>query len=81
MGIPVIFENPRISDVKKWDGAFISSTSRMLMPIDVLRVMNPDLESKEVVEEFSFKKCDILQKLSEHLHETIKKSATPVFDE
>ena len=37
-GIPVVLEPPRLEDAHKWEGAFISSTSRLLLPIDELYV-------------------------------------------
>lgn len=36
--IPLKYEYPNIKDCKSWDGCFICSTSRLLMPIDELYV-------------------------------------------
>lgn len=37
-GIPVVLEPPLLDDVHTWEGALISSTSRLLLPIDELYV-------------------------------------------
>jgi len=37
-GIPVVFEPPKLADAGQWDGALISSTSRLMLPIDELYV-------------------------------------------
>ena len=37
-GIPVIFRPPRLSEASQWDGVLISSTSRLLLPVDELYV-------------------------------------------
>jgi len=79
LSIPVVFENPNISNVHKWQGAFISSTSRMLMIIDVLKVMRP--ESNEVFKEYALPKHELLHKLRACLNKEVEKSAMPVFDE
>jgi branched-subunit amino acid aminotransferase/4-amino-4-deoxychorismate lyase len=30
----IVFENPKISEIDTWEGAFITSTSRLILPID-----------------------------------------------
>lgn len=30
---PVVFEFPRVEEIEKWKGAFITSTSRMILPV------------------------------------------------
>lgn len=35
-GIPVVLKAPKLQDVARWEGAFISSTSRLVLPIDEL---------------------------------------------
>ncbi|GAB4821805.1 hypothetical protein N2152v2_008851 [Parachlorella kessleri] len=35
-GIPVVLEAPRLQDIDLWEGAFISSTSRLVLPLDEL---------------------------------------------
>ena len=38
LGIPVILDAPRLDDLPRWEAAFVSSTSRMLLPVDELTV-------------------------------------------
>ncbi|KAI3436073.1 hypothetical protein D9Q98_002131 [Chlorella vulgaris] len=33
-GIPVVLQPPRLADLERWQGCFISSTSRLLLPVD-----------------------------------------------
>ena len=35
-GIPVVLQPPKLADASKWEGALISSTSRLMLPIDEL---------------------------------------------
>lgn len=35
-GIPVVLEPPFAADVSDWEGAFVTSTSRLVLPIDVV---------------------------------------------
>ncbi len=44
MGIPVIEEAPHISTIKSWIGCAVSSTSRMLLPINELRFRETDVQ-------------------------------------
>ena len=37
-GIPVEFVAPNVADVMDWEGAFVSSTSRLVLPIDEIVV-------------------------------------------
>lgn len=32
--VPVVLQPPRLADLGRWEGAFISSTSRLLLPVD-----------------------------------------------
>jgi thiol oxidase len=38
LGIPIVLDAPRLDDLPRWEAAFVSSTSRMLLPIDELTV-------------------------------------------
>jgi len=38
LNVPVVLAPPRLLDVGRWEAAFVSSTSRMLLPIDELCV-------------------------------------------
>ena len=46
-GIPVVLAPPRLPDAAVWDGALISSTSRLLLPIDRLYVPTEGQRSDE----------------------------------
>ena len=35
-GIPVVLEPPNVSDLPRWEGAFLTSTSRLVLPIDAV---------------------------------------------
>jgi len=74
LGIEVMFQHPRIQEVKDWQGAFISSTSRLLMPVDVLRVLG---DGKIV--EITFHKSDLMHNLKLLFEQELEKSAVSVF--
>ena len=40
-GIPVVLTPPRLADLDSWEGCFISSTSRLLLPVDELLLLLP----------------------------------------
>jgi hypothetical protein len=41
MGIPVRLSAPQISEAGTWESAFITSTSRLVLPIDELSLFHP----------------------------------------
>ncbi|MER0387601.1 aminotransferase class IV, partial [Vibrio vulnificus] len=43
-GIPVVLEPPRLADLHRWEGCFISSTSRLLLPVDEASVLPEEAE-------------------------------------
>lgn len=40
LGIPTCLEAPRVDEIPLWDACFITSTSRFVMNINTLRVVN-----------------------------------------
>lgn len=44
-GIPVVLRPPSLKDLEKWQGALLSSTSRLALPIDELYIPNEDCPS------------------------------------
>ena len=40
-GVGVELRAPNVSEADTWEGAFISSTSRLLLPIDEMRIQTP----------------------------------------
>ncbi|KAL4458753.1 hypothetical protein ABPG75_013618 [Micractinium tetrahymenae] len=43
-GLPVVLEPPRLADLPRWEGCFISSTSRLLLPVDEASVFPEEAE-------------------------------------
>jgi len=72
--LPVEFRAPNINDIDKFEGAFISSTSRMLMPINTIRIMS----NNQVKREIQLPKCSVFSELGNQLTEQMQKSATPI---
>lgn len=42
LGIPVAYELPNIANIDTWQGAFLTSTSRLLLPIDKFHILQYD---------------------------------------
>ena len=40
-GVETVLSAPNVSQADSWEGAFISSTSRLLLPIDEIRIQTP----------------------------------------
>lgn len=40
----LVFENPKIEEIDTWKGAFITSTSRLILPIDKIVIFNEESE-------------------------------------
>jgi thiol oxidase len=47
--IPVRLETPNVRDIGTWEGAFISSTSRLLLPVDHIAVYPPEGAAADAV--------------------------------
>ena len=47
-GIPVVLEPPDLDNVADWDGCLISSTSRLMLPIDELFVRRADVSLRRI---------------------------------
>eukprot|EP00271_Cylindrocystis_brebissonii_P022477 TRINITY_DN8669_c0_g1_i1.p1 TRINITY_DN8669_c0_g1~~TRINITY_DN8669_c0_g1_i1.p1 ORF type:complete len:121 (+),score=40.19 TRINITY_DN8669_c0_g1_i1:382-744(+) len=41
-GVEVVLEAPNVRDIGAWEGVFISSTSRLVLPVDELRYTGPE---------------------------------------
>ena len=48
-GIPVVLQPPNAADVADWDGAFVSSTSRLVLPVDEIEY---EVDGKPMKKEF-----------------------------
>lgn len=75
MGIPVILEAPLLEDVGKWDAAFVSSTSRLLLPIDQLFV--PDADPPQL---YQFDKTELVETLEDKVIEEVLACSEPLED-
>jgi len=47
--LPVVLKAPSLRDLDRWEGAFISSTSRLLLPIDVIFVPDATPPLKKIL--------------------------------
>ncbi|CAI5535062.1 unnamed protein product [Closterium sp. Naga37s-1] len=45
-GVPVQLRAPQVGEAYKWQGAFISSTSRLLLPLDTLLLPSPQARAR-----------------------------------
>ena len=43
----VVLEPPRLADIDRWEGCFISSTSRLLLPVDEASVPLPEEQQQQ----------------------------------
>lgn len=77
-GIPVILTPPSLSDIKNWEGCFISSTSRLLLPVDEIYVPKPTETSKEgdKVIGWNYKDDGIVRRLERLVKEEIQAHST-----
>ena len=75
MNIPVVLEAPSLKDIGKWEAAFISSTSRLLLPIDHLFV--PDADPPQLYE---FEKTDLVKTLESKVIEEVVACSEPLED-
>lgn len=67
-GIPITFAAPKMDDANKWEGMFITSTSRLVLPVDSAelpdgRVLN--FGSNSIVEKLEQQTADAIRNRSE----------------
>jgi len=70
-GIPVVREFPNTDDWLQWEGAFVSSTTRGLLPINKIRIANGNYE-------LELPSCPLLENLSSLLDQEMKKNSVDV---
>ena len=75
-GIPVERRAPNVADMAGWEGAFISSTSRLLLPVDEIALVS---ESGEVKESRKFPRNPVADRLELLVLEDIQRRSEPVF--
>jgi branched-subunit amino acid aminotransferase/4-amino-4-deoxychorismate lyase len=83
LDIPIVLEPPHIDDVDTWDAAFISSTSRMLLPIDTVTVCSEcSIEGKRhvlTVRDFDHDAQPLVGALENAVMEDILSSSESIF--
>lgn len=75
MGLPIILEPPRVEDANRWEAAFISSTSRMLLPIDLMSIISGSSQDLPKVREFNYGQSSVARVLEERVREDILSSS------
>lgn len=70
MNIPVVLSPPRVDSIGEWDACFLTSTSRFIMPIHVVRM------GQTVVRD-DFGKCEILEKLLSLVNSQLLEESVP----
>lgn len=79
LGIPVKYECPRESDMENWSGAFVTSTTRMVLEVDEVRFIDEKAMTprKECV---NFKvPCDVIQRIADHVKSQLESASTKLF--
>jgi len=78
-GILVVLQPPLLSDLERWEGAFISSTSRLALPIDWIGVPKEGEEYKEGDLCRNFASSDLLNRIVKLVSESVEKESTEVW--
>eukprot|EP01097_Dermamoeba_algensis_P009980 TRINITY_DN719_c0_g1_i16.p2 TRINITY_DN719_c0_g1~~TRINITY_DN719_c0_g1_i16.p2 ORF type:complete len:206 (+),score=70.95 TRINITY_DN719_c0_g1_i16:389-1006(+) len=73
--IPVVFEHPNISELSLWEGAFITSTSRAVLPIDELYEMQ---ETESQVKLITMKQSPLIQKVKALVFKAMEDKSIPI---
>ena len=75
-GIPVVLDPPTVGELDAWQGAFISSTSRLLLPVD--EVQAPELDPPVVKK---FEKNELVRSLVDAVMKEVQACSEPVEEE
>jgi len=75
-GIPVVLEPPTVGEFDAWEGAFVSSTSRLLLPVD--EASAPELDPPVVKK---FEKSDMVRRLVDAVMKEVAACSEPVVEE
>ncbi|RHY98087.1 hypothetical protein DYB37_003227 [Aphanomyces astaci] len=78
--IPVELRSPILDEVDKWSGAFVTSTSRVLMPIQSFVYPARTEDGGSITREKTWASCSIVDRLHRHMFETVQSHSTKVFD-
>ncbi|PSC76550.1 class IV [Micractinium conductrix] len=87
-GIPVVLEPPRLSDLPRWEGCMISSTSRLLLPVDEASVhpeaaaaaASSPLEGRSAPASRTFERGGVVGRLEQLVLAEIDACSEPLFD-
>ncbi|CAK4674358.1 unnamed protein product [Aphanomyces euteiches] len=84
LNIPIDYRSPSLDEIDSWTGAFITSTSRVLMPIQTFVYPNK-LSADENGDKTKLEKkweipCSIVGRLHDHMFDTVRSHATKVFE-
>jgi len=76
LNVPVVLEPPRLCDAPRWEAAFVSSTSRMLLPVDELLFAS---ESGADRRDFGYAHDSLARRLEAAVKEDILSSSESIF--
>ena len=76
LNVPVVLEPPRLCDAPRWEAAFVSSTSRMLLPVDELLFVS---ESGADRRDFGYAHDSLARRLEAAVKEDILSSSECIF--
>ena len=76
LNVPVVPEPPRLCDAPRWEAAFVSSTSRMLLPVDELLFAS---ESGADRRDFGYAHDSLARRLEAAVKEDILSSSESIF--
>jgi len=74
--IPVDFTPPVLDDIDSWSAAFLTSTSRLALPIHT--IVYHDSENQRIEKRFTT--CPVIEKIMEAMAKEIERNCTKVFD-
>ncbi|ETV99136.1 hypothetical protein H310_08545 [Aphanomyces invadans] len=80
LSIPVELRSPSLDEIDEWSGAFITSTSRVIMPIQTFVYHVPAEGGGSARREKTLSSCSIVHALYQHMFKTVQSHATKVFD-
>eukprot|EP00123_Amoebidium_parasiticum_P012083 comp21100_c0_seq1/m.28494 comp21100_c0_seq1/g.28494 ORF comp21100_c0_seq1/g.28494 comp21100_c0_seq1/m.28494 type:complete len:385 (-) comp21100_c0_seq1:447-1601(-) len=82
LGIPVRLCNPQLQDINQWQGAFITSTSRLVLPIDIIDRHPTDLHlspTEDSVERVNFNTQDgVVRRIREGVLKKVAEVSTKI---
>jgi len=77
-GIEVVRSPPRLADAHKWDGAFICSTSRLVMPLDSILLPSEVTGLAEDTHIAWDTTCELVQRVEAMVASHVDENATPI---